>query len=134
MKLVIEIPGLPPAVIRGNVHPINPGTHWARQAAAQQWGATAHYAIIDARNRAEHPPEWRDLTKAHAHVTYLFPTKRRIDLDNLEGQAMKPVWDALVRVGVLVDDCWTMLSHSYEGKLDKRGPMTIVEITAKEER
>ena len=128
MNLTIGLPGLPPPEIRGNYHPRTEGSFHARRKAALEWGELAAVCIADARNRSPQPSVWKDITKAHAQVTFLFPNLHRVDIDNLEGQAMKPVWDMLVNLGILTDDNWKVLSHEYRGVLDKRGPMTIVEL------
>lgn len=129
-KLIITLPGLPPVALRGNAWTSTPGQRWARRTAAVDWGTTAGYAIVDARNRSEHPAQWRNLGHIKATVTFVFKDNRRIDMDNLEGQAMKPVWDAMTRHGLITDDRWQVIHPvTYDAEIDpKRGPMTVVEI------
>lgn len=118
-SLRVIIPGLPPKEIRGNSHSPSVGVFHARRKAAQEWGLTAHYAIVDARNRTANPRRWTRLEKAHVAVMYVFPDNRARDVDNYSGQAMKPVQDALVRNGVLVDDSFQHLSVSYDARIER---------------
>ncbi len=143
MKLVIEIPGLPPREIRGNYHPRTRAMAEARRRESTAWRTTAHYAIVDARNRAylasranesyyDSPACWKNLDRVTITVPYVLGNKRRIDTDNLEGQAMKPVWDAMVHCNLISDDRWQVIhKRTYQAEIDKgKGPMTIVEVEA----
>ena len=132
MTLTITLPGLPPVALRGNTWTMTTGQRWARGCAAVDWGTTAHYAIVDARNRSERPDEWRDLDRISVLVTFVFKDNRRRDLDNLEGQAMKPIWDAMTRCNLITDDRWQVVHPvAYDAEIDpKRGPLTIVEVTS----
>jgi Holliday junction resolvase RusA-like endonuclease len=100
-----------------------------------EWGNTAFCAIADARNKSYLQSQcemclWKNLTRAKVVVTFVIENNRRIDTDNLEGQAMKPVWDAMVRCGLITDDRHQVIyERTYKAVVDKeRGPMTIVEV------
>jgi Holliday junction resolvase RusA-like endonuclease len=129
--LTITIPGLPPVALRGNNWTATSGQRWARRRAAVDWGTAAHYAIIDARNRSGCPKSWQKLERVRIVVTFVFKDNRRIDMDNLEGQAMKPVWDAMTRCGLITDDRHQVIyERMYKAEVDpKRGPITIVEVS-----
>ena len=129
--LRVEIPGLPPTILRGNTWTATNGARWARRNAATEWGLTGHYAIVDARNRSGCPKYWMNLERIMVLVMFVLPTNRRIDLDNLEGQAMKPIWDAMVKDNLITDDRWQVVHPvTYDAMVDKeRGPMTILEVT-----
>ena len=62
-------------------------------------------------------------------TTYVFPDNRARDVDNYSGQAMKPVQDALVRCGVLIDDSFQHLSVSYDARIERGKQYVELEIT-----
>ena len=127
--LRITIPGLPPVALRGNNWTATNGQRWARRRSAVDWGTAAHYAIVDARNRSGCPQKWIALESVTIRVMFVLPDNRRIDTDNLEGQAMKPVWDAMVRCNMITDDRWQVIrERTYTARIDKAGPMTVVEV------
>lgn len=132
MTLRITIPGLPPREIRGNYHPRTRAMAEARRRQSDWWKATAGYAIIDARNRSGNASAWKNLSRIKVVVTYILENNRRIDTDNLEGQAMKPVWDAMVDVNLITDDRHQVIyERTYKAEIDpKRGPATIVEVSS----
>ncbi len=129
MTLRIEIPGLPPAELRGNSHGYTAQVEYAARAAAARWGSVAFLCIVDARNRSEKSGRWRGLEHAHLAVTYVFPDHRRRDVDNYSGKAMKPVQDALVRAGIVVDDSFAHLSVSYDARVEKGESRVELEVT-----
>jgi len=130
MTLTFEVPGIPPKEIRGNYHPRNRAMAEARRRASTSWGLDAHYAMVDARNKAKSPQSWRNLSRVSITVTYVLENNRRIDTDNLEGQAMKPVWDAMVHNCLITDDRHQVIyERTYTSAVDReRGPLTIVEV------
>ena len=129
MTLALTLPGLPPRELRGNTHGYTREAEFGARNAAVQWGSAAYYCIVDARNRCEEPEKWRHLEHAHMATTYVFPDNRRRDVDNYSGRAMKPVQDALVKAGVLIDDSFQHLSVSYDARVEKGQSLTIVEVT-----
>ena len=131
MTLRVEIPGLPPVALRGNQWTSTSNLMWQRRSAFVSWKSTAGYAIIDAHNRSGCAERWKDVPQVTIEVIFVLKDNRRIDTDNLEGQAMKPVWDAMVEVGMIPDDNHKVITHrGYRAEVDpKRGPATIVEIT-----
>jgi Holliday junction resolvase RusA-like endonuclease len=131
VTLRIEIPGLPPAALRGNQWTATSKLMWQRRSAFVSWKTTAGYAIIDARNKSGCAEKWKDVPQVAIEVVFVLKDHRRIDTDNLEGQAMKPVWDAMVEVAMIPDDNYKVITRrGYRAEVDpKRAPMTIVEIT-----
>lgn len=115
--------------VGGNARP----AHWAAhykdfQAEKQKW----HYLI-----REQLVPPMPYFAKASAHVTLVFPERRRRDSDNL-AIALKPLIDALKEPsshpkdygwGILEDDDYEHLTVQIEVQVDKaRSPLTIVEL------
>lgn len=68
----------------------------------------------------------KPLEKAAVHIHYIFPDRRRRDLDNFSG---KFLLDPLVEKGILKDDCYQILadlhlSAEYKPKIKK----TIIKV------
>ncbi len=78
--------------------------------------------------RGKLPPE--PLSKAHIKITRHF--WRTLDYDGLVG-SMKPVVDALVSAGVLLDDSWNVLGAwdvSQQFRPKKDGPLLEVTVVS----
>jgi Holliday junction resolvase RusA-like endonuclease len=64
---------------------------------------------------------------ARVWVTFHLPTKRKLDHDNLTAR-MKPIFDALVTVGVLADDSIDVIGWPTYGHVYSNPAKTVIEI------
>ena len=128
MKLTFEVP-LPPPEARGNNKPQNNEQRHAKKQALEIYAVQFGYMAIDARNRSEKPSFWRKLPTAHMTLTFVFPDRRRRDIDNYKS-AFKGAQDKLVDIGILLDDSWEHLSTTEIARCEKGVSKVIVEVEA----
>ena len=130
--LRIEVPALPPKECNPNWR-----GHWSeRQRASNEFKRSVFYCAIDARNRDEEAilrrksGEYYTFDKAKIDLTFIFPTIRGRDEDNLRAQ-FKPGLDALVMANFILDDTPEYLvTGDIKVDVDKdRAPMTVIELT-----
>lgn len=94
----------------GRTFPNKRFTEWHKAAAL--WLKT-HYRC----DRIEGP--------VNVMLSFVHPTKRRKDADN----GTSSIFDLLVDVGILADDCWTVVvSHSVTNAYEKGNALCTVEI------
>ena len=94
----------------GRTFPNKRFTEWHKAAAL--WLKT-HYRC----DRIEGP--------VNVKLSFVHPTKRRKDADN----GTSSIFDLLVDVGILADDCWTVVvSHSVTNTYEKGKTLCTVEI------
>jgi len=86
----------------GRTFPNKKFTEWHK--AAVTWLRT-HYKI----EKIEGPVE--------IHLTFVHATKRRKDSDN----GTSSIFDLLVDVGILPDDCWTVITDHYVSNRYEKG-------------
>lgn len=116
-KLQIEINALPKSLNK------TLRSYWAEQRRQHQWW---HFAVGLKIRQKDLPP--KPLEKATIRVTRHF--YRSLDFDGLVG-SMKPVIDALVTNGVLIDDNWKVtgpwiMNQKHRAKKD--GPLLEVTV------
>ena len=128
MKLTFEVP-LPPPEARGNNKPQTVGQMFAKRDALNEYALSFKYAAIDARNQSGNTTAWRKLQYAKMLTTFVFPDRRRRDIDNYMA-AMKGCQDSLVAMGLLSDDSWTRLAVGSDVRVEKGASKVIVEVEA----
>lgn len=93
--------------------------HWAeRKRQRDLWACEVTAAWLAAGR-----PRYR--RKVRALVTCYYRTTRRRDTDNMTA-SVKPIIDALVRLGCLLDDHSEILELTVVGEVDKRHPRVEV--------
>ena len=108
----------PPRELSPNARVSWPAVYRAKQSYMElAWGAA-----LEAR-----PQGFKVLTEALAHVTFVVPTRRRYDLDNLMAM-LKPAWDAFVATKLIWDDDSQHLRHGEPKLVVERGCEARVEI------
>lgn len=117
-KLKFEIDSIPPS---NNTYMGVSGKNWNYNREKKAWLELIQKEIADSGIAI------KPIDKAIVSVHYIFPDKRRRDLDNYSG---KFLYDALVKCGVLTDDNYSVitsldLSAHSEPKVKK----TIIEVT-----
>lgn len=64
--------------------------------------------------------------RATVSIAFFFPDRRRRDMSN----GGESIMDLLVDVGILKDDCWTVVADvRYTGALDKKNPRAEITIS-----
>ena len=88
---------------------------WAYRAEKQRWkDLCAAYC---------RPRPTKPIARAAVGLTFVFPDRKRRDLDNL----VKYVTDGLVAAGIIKDDCWQCMELDLRGRYDKgKGRTEIV--------
>ena len=106
MSLLLELPKLPS---RSGAHGNARHAHWAQRARTVReeqyaWACLLMVALdqLGLWGSATRQAEWHFLS-ARVDVTFVFRMDRRRDRDNYAA-ALKPLWDAVVQVGILPDD------------------------------
>jgi hypothetical protein len=86
----------------------------ARWRQRREWRSAAEKRATTAREAWEwaHGQLWTSLPVASILVTFLLPTKRRYDLDNLMA-TLKPLLDGIVDSKIIRDDSIYTLPHFY---------------------
>jgi crossover junction endodeoxyribonuclease RusA len=100
--LVLRLPW-PPPELSPNARP----NRWAKARATAQYRAACY---VDARSAAG-PRRFWPQPPVTAKVVFVVPDKRKHDLDNCMA-SIKAAFDALVSVGLLVDDDSEHLRHA----------------------
>jgi len=118
-RLIIEIPMLPPAENSPNWR-----GHWAQRYKASTVYGYAVYLYAQQECMTNDLPVF---DRARLDLTFVFPTNRRRDEDNMRAR-FKPGQDALVKAGIVADD---KPEHLEMGTItfhvDKRlAPMTVI--------
>ena len=124
MRLVtFEIPGRPPTPNESNRTQAS-AYRWRLR---REWRATAGSFASAAKLGWErtHGLPWLPLRLATMRVTFILPTKRRYDLDNLLA-TLKPELDGIVDSGLLVDDSIYVLPHFYVATEYRKGVTSTV--------
>lgn len=136
MSLLLELPKLPS---RSGAHGNARHAHWAQRARTVReeqyaWACLLMVALdqLGLWGSATRQAEWHFLS-ARVDVTFVFRMDRRRDRDNYAA-ALKPLWDAVVQVGILPDDDSEHLSiGGLEIEVDKaRAPLTVLRIKPRE--
>ena len=95
----------------------NARVHWRTLAQAkQEYKGTCGWVVLEGRSLVHRPPLEPPVA---AQVTFVVTDSRRRDADNYMAM-LKPMWDALVEMGVLVDDSHDKLT--IEKPVWERGP------------
>jgi len=95
----IELEGLPGKDLAGNTR----CDHFTYQRAFDSMKTDAYWAMKKAKIK-------KAQDRVETQVTFVVPDNRRIDEDNMMF-GLKAVWDALVEMGIIPDDCWKHLTH-----------------------
>lgn len=121
--MTIQVTQLPPEELSPNAR-----VHWAEKyQAAQRFLEAVYYSCLEQVNEAGRE-RW-PYGKARVNLTFIFPRAHRRDRDNLLGM-FKPGLDALVKVGLLVDDDSRHLEIGEVNiEVDRgRAPLTIIDL------
>jgi len=111
-------PGLPPREFSRNSR----AHHMVLHKVQEQVNDDVYMLLMEAGWKPGTP-----LERAVVAVEFVLPDKRRRDPDNLQ-TTLKPIWDALVRHGVIKDDCLECIGfpkYSFRYADDKKAATII---------
>jgi len=118
--LTLRLPYLPPRELSPNSR-----LHWSKKQKAKRM--VRDDVLIIGGTTAWKGSMPRPLERAVVRFKFGLPDKRRRDPDNLAASC-KTHLDALVRIGVLVDDSWQNVRLEHEFVYSKGEPFTEIQI------
>jgi Holliday junction resolvase RusA-like endonuclease len=125
--LRIEVHQLPPASSSPNA----PGSvHWTeRRRNAQTYARAVYFECVQVRNSLMRGGDFRPFKRPVLQLTFVFPMRRRRDLDNLLA-CFKSGLDSIVRAGLIKDDSTDdLVIRRLKILVDPaRAPLTIIEL------